>query len=263
MFNAPKTNFSPLPAGKDGKSRKMSTHRRHHANEGKSGLEAERVLALGALHSLQSKKTLSAEIRKEMHFLSNDEKEKWIKDYVERETAVARKRVQDAQTVIMRALNDMTTAQNVGATTGMPKTTFHEMLNAVGDSLSDLACPDEEQDGEGKEYNEDDTELSKLSDDDESDWVKGTISKTVQHCLESFRQKQMKLDELTRPGWGDAANYFLESDMKYGTAELKVPAVVKHQIDTTAATPSPTTCGEHMQTHDIVREPSPMTAVTS
>jgi hypothetical protein len=32
-----------------------------------------------------------AEKRREMHFLSNEEKEKWIEDYVERETAGARK----------------------------------------------------------------------------------------------------------------------------------------------------------------------------
>jgi len=51
--------------------------------------------------------------------------------------------------------------------------------------------------------------------------------------------------------------------MKYGTTELKVPAVVKPQIDTTAATPLPTTFGEHMQTLDMVRGQSPMTAVTS
>jgi len=37
---------------------------------------------------------------------------------VERETAVARKRVQDAETAIMQELNDMTTSENVGATTG-------------------------------------------------------------------------------------------------------------------------------------------------
>jgi len=39
MVNAPKQNFSPLPAGRYGKSTKRSTLRRHHANEGKSGLE--------------------------------------------------------------------------------------------------------------------------------------------------------------------------------------------------------------------------------
>jgi len=83
---------------------------------------------------------------------------------VERETAVARKRVQDAETAIMQ---DMTTAENGGATTGKPETTFEEMLNAIGDSLSDLASSDDEQDGEDEEDDEEDTELGKLSDHDE------------------------------------------------------------------------------------------------
>jgi hypothetical protein len=51
--------------------------------------------------------------------------------------------------------------------------------------------------------------------------------------------------------------------MKYGTAELKVPAVVNHQIDPIAATPSPTTFGEDMQTLDIVSGQSQMPAATS
>jgi len=75
MVNALKKNFSPLPAGRYDKLTKRSTQRRHHANEGKSGLEAERVRALGALRSLRSKKKLAAEKQRETHFLSNEEKE--------------------------------------------------------------------------------------------------------------------------------------------------------------------------------------------
>jgi len=81
--------------------------------------------------------------------------------------------------------------------------------------------------------------------------------------MESYRLKQMRLDELTHPGSGDAANYFRERDMKYGTTGLKVPAVIKPQIHTNAATQSPTTVGEHMQTLEIVRGQSEMPAVTS
>jgi len=79
-------------------------------NEGKRGLAAERVQALGALHSLRSDKKRWAEKGQEMHLLSNEEKEKWIEDYVERETTVARKRFQDAETAIMQELKDKTTA---------------------------------------------------------------------------------------------------------------------------------------------------------
>ena len=51
--------------------------------------------------------------------------------------------------------------------------------------------------------------------------------------------------------------------MRYGTAELKVPAVVKPQMDMSTATPSRMTGGEHMQTTDTVRGQSEMPAVTS
>jgi len=51
--------------------------------------------------------------------------------------------------------------------------------------------------------------------------------------------------------------------MQYGTAELKVLAVVKPQHDSTAATASPTTYGELWQTLDIIRGQSPTPQRTS
>jgi len=59
--NAPQTDCSTLPVGQYGKSTQRSTEQYYHANEGKSGLEAERVRALGALRSLRSKRKLEAE----------------------------------------------------------------------------------------------------------------------------------------------------------------------------------------------------------
>jgi hypothetical protein len=82
--------------------------------------------------------------------------------------------------------------------------------------------------------------------------VIGTISNTVKHGLESFRQKEIRLDKLTELEWQDTANYFPERDMRYGTAELKICPVFKPQIAPNADTASPTTPGEHLQTHDIV-----------
>jgi len=75
MVNPLKRTNLPLLAARYGKSAKRSTQRHHQANKGKSGLEAERVPALGALCSLRSKKKLAAETRQETHFLSNKEKE--------------------------------------------------------------------------------------------------------------------------------------------------------------------------------------------
>jgi len=51
---------------------------------------------------------------------------------------------------------------------------------------------------------------------------------------------------LTQPGWGDPADYIHERDEKYGTTELKVPAVVKPQRDQNVVAPAPSTFGELM-----------------
>jgi len=178
---------------------------------------------------------------------------------MERETAMARKRVRDAETAIMP---DIITAENGGATTGKPEPMFEEMLNPIGGSLSDIDSSDDEQDAQD-EQDDEDTQLGKLRDDDEPGWVMGTITKMVQYRMESFQQNQMRLDELTQLRWWDAANNFCERDMKHVTTKLKVPAVVNPRIDTTAATPSPRLVWEHMQTHEIIRIQSEMPAVTS
>jgi hypothetical protein len=55
------------------------------------GLELGNVRVLGGLSRLRFEKKLVAGKRHKMYFLSNEKKEKWIKDYVERETAVSEK----------------------------------------------------------------------------------------------------------------------------------------------------------------------------
>ena len=187
-----------------------------------------------------------------MHFSSNEEKEEWIKDYVERETAVARKRVGDAETAIKQEQDDMRNPEMAGLTTTKPETTFVEMLNAIGDSLSDLASSDDREDGEDKDDVEEDPPGGKLSEDDQPGWVMGTIYRMVQHCMERFRQKQMKLDELMQPGWGDVDDYFRERDKKYGTTEMEVPAVVQPQIVHDAPSSVPTTFSEPLESLDSV-----------
>jgi len=76
--DAAKQNFWPLPAVRYGKSTTQPTQRRHQVSEGMSGLQAERVRALGALRGMRPKKKIAAEKRQETYFLSNEEKEKWI-----------------------------------------------------------------------------------------------------------------------------------------------------------------------------------------
>jgi len=132
---------------------------------------------------------------------------------------------------------------------------------AIADSVSDLASSDNGENGE--EEDDEETEQGKMSEDDKPGWVMGTISRTVQQCMERFRQKQMKLDELTQPGWGNSADCFSARDKKSSTSELKVPAVVKPQTDNDAAAPAPTTLGVLMECLDIVPGIWQMPQVTS
>jgi len=187
MVYPPKKNFSPLPAGKCGKSKQRSTWQHRQVNEGKSSLEAETVRVLGALRSWQCKKKLSAEKRQETHYLSNEEKVKWIKDYVERETTWARKGIQDAEAAMRQEQEDTGRAENAGLTTWEPEKIFHEMMVAIWDSLSDLASSDDGEDGEDEDVEE--TEQGKLYEDDELCSVMGTITKTAEQCMVRFWRK--------------------------------------------------------------------------
>jgi len=106
-------------------------------------MEADPVRALGALRSLRSKKKLAAEKRRETHFLSHEETEKWIEDYVERETAGAKKRVEDAEAAVQQEQDDRTNAGIARLTSREPEKPCAGMLVAIGDSLSDLATSDD------------------------------------------------------------------------------------------------------------------------
>jgi len=174
---------------------------------------------------------------------------------------VARKRVDDTEAVIRQQQQDSGTVENVGVTTREPEQTFEEMMVASEDSLSDLASSDYGEDWEDED--EEETEQGKLSEDDEHGWVMGPISKTVKQRMERLRQKQLTIDVLTQPGWGDAADYFSASDMKYCTSEWKVPAVVQLQMDDVAAVPAPTTSRELMECLDIDHGILQMPQVTS
>jgi hypothetical protein len=157
---------------------------------------------------LRSKKKLVVEKRQETHFLGNEQKEKWIEDYVERATAGARKQVEAAEAAVQQEQDDMTHADIVGLTCREPEKMFEEMLVAIVDSPSDLASSADGEDGE--EEDDEETVQGNLSKDDEPGSVMGTITKTVQQRMGRFQQKLMKLDKLTQPGWGDAADYICE-----------------------------------------------------
>jgi len=145
------------------------------------------VRDIGALRSLRSKLNVSTDNRHDTDIVQNKEQDIQIEDYVDRETAVATKRDQDADTAIRRVQEDMRNAEMVGSTSKKPEITLEEILNAIGDSLSNLASSNNEEDQEDEDADEQ-TEQGRLSEDAAPGWVMGAISKTVHHSMESFRQ---------------------------------------------------------------------------
>jgi hypothetical protein len=64
--------------------------------------------------------TLAAEKHGKTHLLSNEDKEKCIKDYVHRKTAGARKRVDDEEAAVQQEKEDMKNAGIAGLTNTKP-----------------------------------------------------------------------------------------------------------------------------------------------
>jgi hypothetical protein len=145
-----------------------------------------------------------------MYYLSYTEAEQWIEEYIQRETAVARKRVETAEPAVQQEQEDTMLAEITGLMKWQPKKTFNKMKVPVGDSLSDLASSEEWVDGEDQD--DEKTEQGKLSEDDEPGWALSTFIKTVQLHMVRFRQAHIKLDELIRPGCENAADCIWETD---------------------------------------------------
>jgi hypothetical protein len=89
---------------------------------------------------------------------------KWIEDYVERQTAGARKRVDDADAAVPQEQDNIKHADIAGLANGEPEKCFVEVTVASRDSLGDLGCSD---DGENLEDEDDqEAEQGKLSEED-------------------------------------------------------------------------------------------------
>jgi len=97
---------------------------------------------------------LVAEQRREMNFLNNEEKEKWIEEYVDRVTAGARKRVEDTQAAIGQEQEDPGTAENSGLTTTEPNKPRQKIMITIGDSLADHGSSDDGEDGDDQDDEE-------------------------------------------------------------------------------------------------------------
>jgi len=77
-----------------------------------------------------------------------------MEDYFERETAGARKRIEEAEAAVQQEQDDLTHAEIAGLTSREPEKMLEEMLIAIGDSLSDLASSDDGEDGEDEDDEE-------------------------------------------------------------------------------------------------------------
>jgi hypothetical protein len=128
------------------------------------------------------------EKRREIHLLRNEAKEKWIEDYVERETAGARKRVEDAEAAVHQEQDDMTHPAIAELTSRQPKKTFEGILAAIGDNLSDHAMSDDGEDAE--DVDDKQNEQGKLSEDDEPAWVMCPITKLPSSAWGGFGRRR-------------------------------------------------------------------------
>lgn len=151
---------------------------------------------------------LAAEKRCETHILRNEEKEIWIADEIERETAVARQRVEDAVAVIREEQEDTQPADTTGLTTMEPQKMYHEMMVAIGDILTDIASSDYGKDLE--DDNNDESEQGQLTENDEPGCVMHTITLMVQERMDKFRQKRINFNKPTEPKWKNVADNYRE-----------------------------------------------------
>ena len=102
----------------------------------------------------------------------------------------------------MQEQEAMRHAEKAGLTTTKLENKSDEIVNAMGESLSNLTNSDDEEDGGIEDDDGNTTELEKLREVDAAGWVMSTISKIVQQHMEIFQLMQRRLDELMHLGWG-------------------------------------------------------------
>jgi len=73
-----------------------------------------------------------------------------------------------------------------GLTTTEPEKSFHEMMDVIENSLSELGCSDDREDGDDQDDEE--ATQGKPSNGNELHWVKGTLSKMIQQSSRSWRR---------------------------------------------------------------------------
>lgn len=104
---------------------------------------------------------------------------------------------------------------------------FKERPNTLGDNLNSFPTFGNDKDVEDEDSDDEESNLGKLSEDNEPSWVVGTTCKTVRHCIESFWQTQMRLHKLTHSEQGDTVDNFNVRSIMYGTTELRALVIIK------------------------------------
>lgn len=112
---------------------------------------------------MQFKKTLLVEKWLEYHVPNFSEQQKWIENYVDRDTAVARQGVENAEWVIQQEQEDRTSAEIGWQIAWQREIKWREMLKASGDSLINLALAGDGEDNADQEDTGDHSALCKRS----------------------------------------------------------------------------------------------------
>jgi hypothetical protein len=144
-----------------------------------------------------------------------------------------------------QAREDMRNAGKAGLTSRKPEMAFEEMLNSIGHSLSDIASSKNGVVVEDKDDDAHDTELGKLSEADQYGCMMDTTSKTVEHRLKPFQQKEICHEQLKHPGQGNMADvvtpWSLMADSPVSTLHRTSPSVHKEVL---------TNCGSRLRRTD-------------
>jgi hypothetical protein len=118
--------------------------------------------------------------------------------------------------VIKQEQEDMRYAELAELTTRKTKKKFQDVLNAIGDSLTNRTSSDNAKNPEDVEDNDTHTVLGNLSDDGKPGWVMGRITGPVLQCMVNVLQIQIKLIELLQLDGGIQPTTFLRGTLSTG-----------------------------------------------
>ena len=152
----------------------------------------------------------------------------------------------------------MRTAEKARSTTKKPQKTFEDILNVIRESLSDNACSDNQDDGEEEEDEKEDTKIMNLA----RWWAHSP--KWYSTTRRVFGRNRWRLTNWRNQDVGTWPTTSLREIWSTGRPNRKFRQFESpRETWLSAATPSPTTFGELMQTLDDIPGQSQMPQVTT